>query len=41
MTTIIGIFDNARDLDKAVIKLARAGFDETVYDESIRGGRCI
>jgi hypothetical protein len=35
MTTIIGIFDNARDLDKAVNKLARAGFDETVYDESI------
>ena len=35
MTTIIGIFDNARDLDKAVDKLARAGFDETVYDESI------
>ena len=35
MSTIIGIFDNARDLDKAVNKLARAGFDETVYDESI------
>ena len=35
MITIIGIFDNARDLDKAVNKLARAGFDETVYDESI------
>jgi hypothetical protein len=35
MTTIIGIFDSARDLDKAVDKLARAGFDETVYDESI------
>ena len=35
MTTIIGIFDNARDLDKAVNKLARAGFEETVYDESI------
>jgi hypothetical protein len=35
MTTIIGIFDNARDLDQAVNKLARAGFDETVYDESI------
>jgi hypothetical protein len=35
MTTIIGIFDNARDLDKAVNKLTRAGFDETVYDESI------
>ena len=35
MITIIGIFDNSRDLDKAVNKLARAGFDETVYDESI------
>ena len=35
MTTIIGIFDNARDLDKAVNKLARAGFEDTVYDESI------
>ena len=35
MTTIIGIFDNARDLDKAVDKLARAGFEDTVYDESI------
>ncbi len=35
MTTIIGIFDNARDLDKAVDKLARAGFEDTVFDESI------
>ena len=35
MITIIGIFDSARDLDKAVNKLARAGFDETVFDESI------
>jgi hypothetical protein len=35
MTTIIGIFDNARDLDRAVDKLARAGFDETVFDEAI------
>jgi hypothetical protein len=35
MTTIIGIFDNARDLDKAVNNLARAGFEDTVYDESI------
>jgi hypothetical protein len=35
MTTIIGIFDNARDLDKAVNKLARAGFEDTVFDEAI------
>jgi len=35
MTTIIGIFDNARDLDKAVERLARAGFEDTVYDEAI------
>lgn len=35
MTTIIGIFDNARDLDKAVDKLARAGFEDTVFDETI------
>jgi hypothetical protein len=35
MTTIIGIFDNERHLDRAVDKLARAGFEDTVYDESI------
>jgi hypothetical protein len=35
MTTIIGIFDNARDLDKAVDRLARAGFEDTVFDENI------
>jgi hypothetical protein len=35
MTTIIGIFDNARDLDRAVDKLARAGFEDTVFDEAI------
>jgi len=34
-TTIVGIFDNARDLDKAVNRLARAGFEDTVYDEAI------
>jgi hypothetical protein len=37
MMTTVGIFDNARDLDKAVGRLARAGFDDTVYDESIVG----
>ena len=35
MTTIVGIFDNARDLDKAVDRLTRAGFEDTVYDEAI------
>jgi hypothetical protein len=35
MTTIVGIFDNARDLDKAVERLARAGFEDTVYDEAV------
>jgi hypothetical protein len=35
MTTIIGIFDNARDLDRAVNTLARAGFEDTVFDEAI------
>ena len=35
MTTIVGIFDNARDLDKAVERLTRAGFEDTVYDEAI------
>jgi hypothetical protein len=38
MTTIVGIFDNARDLDKAVERLARAGFEDTVYDEAIVAG---
>jgi hypothetical protein len=38
MTTIVGIFDNARDLDKAVERLARAGFEDTVYDEVIVEG---
>jgi hypothetical protein len=35
VTTIVGIFDNARDLDRAVAGLARAGFEDTVYDEGI------
>ena len=37
MTTIVGIFDNARDLDKAIERLARAGFEDTVYNEAIVG----
>jgi hypothetical protein len=38
MATIVGIFYDARDLDKAVERLARAGFEDTVYDESIVAG---
>ena len=41
MTTIVGIFDNARDLDKAVERLARAGFEDTVYDEAIVGAEAV
>ena len=37
MTTIVGIFDNERDLDKSVGRLAHAGFKYTVYDEAIVG----
>lgn len=38
MTTVVAIFDNARDLDQAVTRLAGAGFDDTVYDEGIIAG---
>ena len=38
MTTIVGIFDNERYLDKSVGKLAHAGFEYTVYDEAIVAG---
>ena len=41
MTTTVGIFDNARDLDRAVERLARAGFDDTVYDEGIVAGEAV
>jgi hypothetical protein len=41
MTTTVGIFDNARDLDKAVERLACAGFDDTVYDEGIVAGEAV
>jgi hypothetical protein len=41
MTTSVGIFDNARDLDKAVERLARAGFEDTVYDEAIVAGEAV
>jgi phosphoserine phosphatase RsbU/P len=39
--TIVGIFDGARDLDKAIERLARAGFEDTVYDEAIVGEQAI
>jgi hypothetical protein len=35
MTTIVGIFDKARDLDEAVERLAEAGIEDTVFDEAI------
>jgi hypothetical protein len=38
MKTIVGIFDNGRDLEKAIERLARAGFEDTVYDEAIVRG---
>jgi hypothetical protein len=38
MTTVVAIFDNARDVDQAVMRLARAGFNDTVYDEGIIAG---
>jgi hypothetical protein len=41
MTTIVGIFDNARNLDRAVEQLARAGFEDTVYDVAIVAGETV
>jgi hypothetical protein len=41
MTTVVGIFDNALDLDRAVERLARAGFTDTVYDEGILAGKAV
>ena len=35
MTTIVGIFDDAWNVEKAVDQLAGAGFEDTVYDEAI------
>lgn len=35
MTTIVGIFDEAEDLEKAVERLAGDDFENTVYDENI------
>jgi hypothetical protein len=41
MTTTIGIFDSAVDLDKAVERLARAGFDDFVSNEALVGEEAI
>ncbi len=38
MTTIVGIFDNERDLDKSGGRLAHEGYKYTVYDEAIVAG---
>ena len=35
MTTVVAIFDNSRDVDRAVTRLARAGLEDEVYDEVI------
>jgi hypothetical protein len=35
MTTIVGIFDDAWNVEKAVEQVAAAGFEDTVYDEAI------
>ena len=34
-TVIVGIFDNSQDLERADKQLAAAGFEATVYDETI------
>jgi hypothetical protein len=36
--TIVRIADNERGLDKAVRRLAHAGFEDTIYDEAIVPG---
>jgi hypothetical protein len=35
MTTIVGIFDDAWNVEKAIERLAVAGFEDTIYDEAI------
>ncbi len=35
MTIVVGIFDNPKDLDETILKLAGQGFEDTVLDESI------
>jgi hypothetical protein len=35
MTTIVAIFDDAWNVEKAIEQLAAAGFEDSVYDEAI------
>jgi hypothetical protein len=35
MTTIVAIFDDAWNVEKAIEQLSAAGFEDTVYDEAI------
>jgi len=35
MNVVVGIFDQERDLENAIRRLAEHGFDETVFDQSI------
>lgn len=35
MTTIVGIFDNTRDMEQAVVRLAEAGLEDAIYDDAI------
>lgn len=35
MTTIVGIFDDAWNVENAIEQLAAAGFEDTVFDEAI------
>ncbi|MGA7214159.1 MAG: hypothetical protein WBX20_08130 [Terrimicrobiaceae bacterium] len=35
---IVGIFENAENLDRAVERLAGAGFEDAVYDQAIVAG---
>lgn len=35
MTIVVGIFDNPKELDETIVKLADEGLEDTVFDESI------
>jgi hypothetical protein len=35
MTTIVGIFDNTRDMEQAVVRLAEAGLEDAIYNDAI------
>jgi hypothetical protein len=37
MTTVVGIFDNTRDMESAVLRLTEAGFEDAIYDDAIVG----